>query len=249
MADKIDNHSGYVPLVSEKSSLTTPLLPKKNDEDKDKIAEASSRSHVDIPGASSIATQSAGISSVFVSDIRKLNSVNLARANEYFSRSLANKFGNIQDKAEAFEIALPAILYFCRIHTTSGEAKHEQTSVNFLIGNHSVNIVERDLVETARNCPQLRTYSNPLRAWCRSNEKRYVEYSRQNPDLPCSSRATKIGLPSHFSWLEADFLTGEYLTDEERAALMVATKVALSKSAVAPEARIISLTQLGRTVG
>ncbi|QNS29680.1 coat protein [Fig virus B] len=248
MADKVDNQSGYVPLASEKSSLTTPLLPKK-DNNSSQSSYAPPKDQVDIPGAAAISSQPVGVSSVFVSDVRKLNSVNLARANEYFKRSLEGKFGSIQDKSEAFEVALPAILYFCRIHTTSGEAKHEQTSVNFLIGNQNVNIVERDLVETARNCPQLRTYSNPLRAWCRSNEKRYIEYSRQNPDLPCSSRATKIGLPSHFSWLEADFLTGEYLTDEERAALMVATKVALSKSAVAPEARIISLTQLGKTIG
>lgn len=245
MADQ-DSNSGYVPLAGGKTDATTPLLSK----DKSSATTSSKNTQAaDIPGAGSVVPKDEGIASVFVTDVRKLNETSLARANEYFSRTLAGKFGNITNASAAFTAALPAILYFCRIHTTSGEAKHEQTSVNFSLDGHQVTLVERDLTETAKNCPQLRMYSNPLRAWCRSNEKRYIEYSRLNPDLPCSSRATKIGLPAHFSWLEADFLTGEYLTDEERAALMVATKVALSKSAVAPEAKIISLTQLGRTSG
>ncbi|QNS29666.1 coat protein [Fig virus A] len=199
-----------------------------------------------IAGAGSTIVNTTELSHLFVSDIRKLDEKKLEMANNHFRSCLTNVFGPIPDKEAAFKAALPAILYFFRIHTTSGEAKHEQTSVNFVLGNVRVTISESDLIEAAKTCPQLRMYSNSIRAWCRSNEKTYIDYSRQNPDLPSSARATRIGLPAHYSWLEADFLTGEHLTDEERAALMIATKVALSRAAVTPEAKIISLTQLGR---
>lgn len=184
-------------------------------------------------------------------NIRKSNRLNGSDAlacKESFEGLLKSK--GASDDLEVLTYAFGFFLYAIAYNSSSVNAAENVDEAMFdaTMGNAKISLTCKDVMSFMRNSPFLSRFKvNPLRAFCRSYPKEYLDFCRTTQGLPTLPNANKVGLPDRYSYLAADFLdTSHGLSDAEQCSMMLAKEYALRDSSATSRV-ITNLHQLGNS--
>ncbi|AKT94763.1 CP [Tobacco virus 1] len=154
----------------------------------------------------------------------------------------------LKGSADQLDLHIGLMLYACAIHTTSKKAfrpEGELTSYTLSGKKHVVNT--RDFLELLNSLPQLSGKTNKIRVFCRSFSNQYLAVCREfGEKLPKQVRGTKLGIPTQYSYLQADFISDcAGLSEVEQAVLIKGKDIALKSAAVVGTTATTNLYELG----